>query len=96
MGTIHLTTKFFPLAFLLLLFPANASIDGGELQKVGWGETDLQVTPGSHKIELSFPYFFFFHLGKASTDVTVAEGETVNVAYKAPWLVFLPGKITLG
>jgi hypothetical protein len=93
MATIKLVTKFFPLAFLLLLFPAQASVDGGETQKVGWGTTDLQVTPGSHRIEVWFPYFFVFNVGKASTEVTVAEGETKTVTYKAPWLVFLPGKI---
>ena len=94
MATIQLHTKFFPIAFLLLLFPAQASIDGAAPQKVGWGTTDLQVTPGTHTVEAWFPYFFFFNVGKASASVTVAEGETAQVTYKAPWLVFLPGKMT--
>ncbi|MCW2968627.1 MAG: hypothetical protein JWM71_2399 [Solirubrobacteraceae bacterium] len=96
MATIQLRTKFFPIAFLLLLFPARASVDGAAEQKVGWGTTDLSVSPGSHRIEVWFPYFFVFNVGKASTEVSVQEGQTVQVTYKAPWLVFLPGKIKVG
>ena len=96
MGTIRLTTKFFPLAFLLLLFPARAKVDGGEEQKVGWGTTELPVPAGNHTIDVWFPYFFVFKVGSAATSVSVAEGETAQVTYKAPWLVFLPGKIKLG
>ncbi|MEA2481925.1 MAG: hypothetical protein QOJ07_3847 [Thermoleophilaceae bacterium] len=92
MATITLTTKFFPLAFLLLLFPARASLDGGPPQKVGWGTTQLQVAPGTHHLKVSFPYLFFIQAGKAEIDLPVNEGQQVHVTYKAPWLVFLPGK----
>ena len=36
-----------------------------------------------------------YNAGKATTTVTVQPGQTVRVAYKAPWLIFLPGKITV-
>jgi hypothetical protein len=94
MATIRLVTKFFPLAFILYLFPARVDVDGGEPQKVGWGTNDLQVQPGTHHLKIYFPYLFIMpHAGKAETDVTVAEGQTVTVTYRAPWLVFLSGKI---
>lgn len=92
MSTLRLRTKFFPLAFLLYLFPARVSLDGAEAQKVGWGTTDLQVTPGPHHLLVFFPYMVLRQAGKAEVDVSVAEGQTVAVTYTAPWLVFLKGK----
>jgi hypothetical protein len=94
MATIRLTTKFFPLAFLLLLFPARAVVDGQE-QKVGWKTTDLPVSPGTHRLRVFFPYLFLRQAGAAEIEVAVAEGQTVNVSYRAPWLVFLAGKIKI-
>ncbi|MEA2391449.1 MAG: hypothetical protein QOK31_1558 [Solirubrobacteraceae bacterium] len=96
MATIHLRTTFFPLAFLLFFFPARASLDGAEPQKVGWGTTELQVPPGTHHLRIFFPYLFPRVAGQAEIDVSPREGETVHVRYRAPWLVFLPGKIRVG
>jgi hypothetical protein len=95
MTTIRLTTKFFPLAFLLYFFPARAVVDGEE-QKVGWKTTDLPVSPGSHRLRVYFPYLIPRQAGSAEVEVSVAEGQTVNVSYRAPWLVFLAGKIKVG
>jgi hypothetical protein len=58
MATIRLTTKFFPLAFLLFFSPAHVEIDGGEAQKVGWGTTELSVTPGTHRLRVFFVYLW--------------------------------------
>ncbi|HEX2016094.1 MAG TPA: hypothetical protein VGN69_05305 [Solirubrobacteraceae bacterium] len=93
MSTISLRTKFPFFAFMLLLFPAKASIDGAEPQKVGWGESQLSVAAGTHTIEVFFPYLFIFNVGKAQVSVTLSEGQSVTLQYKAPWLVFLPGKL---
>ena len=94
MATIQLKTSFFPLAFLLYLFPAKAVLDGGEPQKVGWGETALPVPPGSHTLKVYFPYLFG-PAGKSETQLDLSEGQTVHVAYRAPWLVFMAGKVTV-
>jgi hypothetical protein len=32
--------------------------------------------------------------GEAAVDVNVAEGQTATVRYRAPWLVFMAGKIS--
>jgi hypothetical protein len=96
MSTISLVTKFFPLAFILYLFPPRVEVDGGPPQKIKWGTTALEVAPGSHHLTVYFPYMVIMRkAGKAEVDVTTAEGQTVTVTYKAPWLVFLSGKITV-
>jgi hypothetical protein len=93
MATINLKTKFFPLAFLLYLFPPRVVIDGGEPLKIGWGDNSLQVAPGSHRVAIYHPYLWVFRAGKASFDVTVQAGQAISVTYKAPtWFVFAPGK----
>jgi hypothetical protein len=97
MGTIRLTTKFFFLAFILYLFPAWAQVDDQAPVKVGWGTHDLQVPAGTHRLEVYFPYLFIMpKAGRNDIQVDVAEGQTVNVTYKAPWLVFLKGKLQVG
>jgi hypothetical protein len=95
MSTINVVAKFFPLAFILYLFPPRVEVDGGPAQKISWNtETPIQVPPGSHHVTVYFPYLFIIpRAGKGETDVTTQEGQTVTVRYKAPWLVFLPGKM---
>jgi hypothetical protein len=97
MATINLVTKFFPLAFILYFFPPRVEVDGGPAQRLKWGANSVQVAPGAHHLVVYFPYLFIMpRAGKAEVDVSVEEGQTVTVTYKAPWLVFLAGKITVG
>jgi hypothetical protein len=94
MATIKLTAKFFPLALFLYLWPPRVELDGGPAQKIGWGDNELQVTPGTHHVVVYFPYLFIIRrAGEGKIDVTVQEGQTVHVRYKVPWLVFLPGRM---
>jgi major membrane immunogen (membrane-anchored lipoprotein) len=96
MATIRITTKFFPLAFLLFFFPARVVLDGAEERKLGWFKTtDISVTPGTHRLHLYFPYMLPSKAGKADVEVTVEEGQTVQVNYKAPWLVFMRGRVKI-
>jgi hypothetical protein len=96
MSTINLEAKFFPLAFILFLFPPRVEIDGGPAQKIKWSTNQLQVQPGTHHLTVYFPYLFIMpRAGKAEIDVTVEEGQTRTVRYKAPWIVFFAGKISV-
>lgn len=96
MATINLEAKFFPLAFILFFFPPRVEVDGGPAQRIKWATNTLQVPPGSHHLTVYFPYMFIMKTaGKAEIDVSVEEGQTVTVRYKAPWLVFLAGKISV-
>jgi|SRR5579884_270640 len=94
MATIRVYPTFFPLAFILFFLRPKVVLDGGEPQSMRWRQTtELSVTPGSHTIEVYFPYLVPREAGKGQTQVTVNEGQSVEVRYRAPLLVFLPGKI---
>jgi hypothetical protein len=88
---LEITAKFFPLAFLLYFFKPTIVIDGTP-NKVPWGTHVFDVQPGRHHVEIYFRYFFM-DAGKGSTDVDIASGELRRLRYRAPWLVFLRGKI---
>jgi hypothetical protein len=95
MATINVRPTFFILAFILWRFPPRTEIDGAPAQRIKWRKDNpIQVTPGAHHVAVYFRYVFMRHAGKAEIDVNVAEGQTVTVMYKAPWLVFLAGKIS--
>ena len=92
---ILVTTKFLFFAFILYFFPPTVEIDGNA-EKVKWGQQFFPTAPGQHTVRVFFKYLFIKEAGPASTTVTVQEGQTAQVTYKAPWLVFLQGKITTG
>ena len=94
MATINVIAKIIPLGFLLYLFPPRVEIDGGPAQKIRWSENPIQVPPGQHTVAVYFPYMWIIRrAGEAQISVNVAEGQTAVVRYRAPWLVFLAGKI---
>ncbi len=91
---IEITAKFFPLAFILNFFKPTIVING-TAQKGTWRTPLLYPTgPGQFTVQVHFAYLFIPTAGKAVTTVTVAPGQIVHLAYKAPWLVFLAGKLT--
>ena len=91
---IHLKTSFFPLAFMLAFFKPDASVDGGPPVRVGWGESFLPASPGTHRLDVWFEYMFFGAVGKAEGMIDVPGDGVAVISYKAPfWLVFLPGKL---
>jgi len=91
MGGIELKTSFFPLAFILFLFPAKAVIDGGAEMGHGWGTKVYPIPAGRHTVRVWCPYFFIFKMGDATQTVDVGVGEVVALEWKCPWLVFLTG-----
>jgi hypothetical protein len=94
MSTLVVEAKFMFLAILLYLFPPRVEIDGGPAQKIKWGTNELQVAPGSHTVTVYFPYLWVLRrAGENSTEVTVQEGQTVTVRYKAPAIVLMKGKM---
>ena len=90
---VMVTTRFFFLAFLLYFFPPTVVIDGTS-HKVKWGSHFFPTPPGEHSIKIFFKYLFMKECGPATTTVAVQEGQASHVTYKAPWLVFLKGKIS--
>jgi hypothetical protein len=66
-------------------------LDRSELAK--WGEQFIPTGPGEHSVSVFFKYLFIKEAGKASASVSVPEGQTARITYRAPWIVFMPGKI---
>lgn len=91
-GTIKIHTKFFILYWMLFFFKPNISIDGGPVEKPGWGDSTHVVEPGSHTVNVKVPYIFYT-LGKATETVNVGEGETVTLNYRPQYVLFLRGKL---
>jgi hypothetical protein len=93
-SAIDITTKMFPLAFLLLFFKTNVSIDG-DARVIPWGDSHYDVLPGQHEVEISFKYFFSRKMGSQKIGIEVGEGKTVSLRYRPSFLVTMPGSITI-
>jgi hypothetical protein len=94
-GAIEVTTSYIFLAFLLAAFKTRVAIDG-TVNELPWGTHTFPVHAGRHRVRISFKYIIPNDAGGNEVDVDVAAGETLRIAYRAPWLVFLKGKITVG
>ena len=92
-ATIVVRTRIFPLAFLLYLFRTVVTVDGTPWE-LKWGESVFPVAPGWHEVKVASKYIWGL-IGINSVDVQVAEGQTVTVAYRSPFLVFMKGKIAV-
>ncbi|MFN2593995.1 MAG: hypothetical protein ABR579_03785 [Actinomycetota bacterium] len=89
---ISVKTSFFFLQFILFFFQPTIVVDGNA-QKAKWGEAFFPTTAGDHSVTIYFKYLFVKEAGSASINVHVPEGQTVRVTYRAPWIVFMSGKI---
>ncbi|HUQ62195.1 MAG TPA: DUF2510 domain-containing protein [Acidimicrobiales bacterium] len=94
-GAIRVTTGYLALAFILQLVRTRVVVDG-RLYELPWGTTVFPVYPGRHRVRVSFKYLFMTDAGANQADVDVTPGQTVEVNYRAPWLVFLKGRMTVG
>ncbi|MDQ6910468.1 MAG: DUF2510 domain-containing protein [Actinomycetota bacterium] len=90
---IEVESGFIFLAFLLYFFKTRVVVDG-QLYELPWGKNTFPVRPGRHRVRVSFKYLFPSDAGANEIDVDVPSGQTVQVRYRAPWLVFLKGKLS--
>jgi len=79
------------MAFLLLFCRTRVELDG-QRQVLPWGELRVPVAAGWHRVRVSFRYLWM-ECGAATKDLEVRGGHIVEVTYRAPWLVFLRGKL---
>jgi hypothetical protein len=89
---IELTTKYFILNFLIVIFPLTINIDGQEI-KGKWGTQFYPVQAGNHSVTVSWKAYWFLPVNKATTTVSLADGQVAPLQYYAPWLFLLPGKL---
>jgi hypothetical protein len=76
--------------------PLRVSIDGGEEQELSLAKTtDLEVPPGDHHVELYVAWVLPARMGPAEADVSLQDGQVVELRYKPPWIRTKPGKLTV-
>jgi len=90
---IELTTKYFVLNFLIVIFPLTVNIDGQDT-KGKWGTNFYPAAAGNHAVTVSWKAYWFLPVNKASLAVALAEGQISKLQYYAPWFFLLPGKLT--
>ncbi len=90
-GEVSLVTSFNPLSFLLTLTHTTVELDG-EHHRAPWGRVRFPVAAGHHRLSVSFRYLGR-DAGPAHLDVEVAPTRRTLVRYRAPWVVFLRGRL---
>jgi hypothetical protein len=93
---IEITATFFPMAFLLFFFPPTFVVDGRAMRGAWRQPTMIPVTPGRHDVRVFFRYLGIMDAGMGEAHVDVASDTTQRITYKAPWLVFLRGRMNTG
>ena len=95
-AAVSVTMKYSRLGFLLGLFTPVLVIDG---QPVPAGWRRPVVTPvraGQHHVHAHVPYLIPRRIGKADLVVTAMPGQTVDLEYRAPLIVFMRGALGAG
>jgi hypothetical protein len=91
-ATLALNVKFLPLAFFFFFVKPNVTIDGYQVPAV-WGRNTIPVAPGRHQLHVHTPYFLPSRVGPADTVIDLAPGQTLELEYRAPVVVFLNGAL---
>src|SRR5688500_7825783 len=77
------------------LLKTNVEVDG-QVHKAGTTATFIPARAGRHELYIYWrPIPIGFRWGKTKLSVNVAEGQTVNVTWKAPFLWFLAADVTV-
>jgi hypothetical protein len=92
---VEITASFFFLAFILHLFKPVFTVDGYAATQRWKVPTFIPLAPGQHQVQVHFPYLILPTAGKAVMTVTLQPGQVLRLGYRAPWLVFMPGKLKL-
>ncbi|MEP9393150.1 hypothetical protein ABLE92_13805 [Gordonia sp. VNQ95] len=90
---IALTTKYFPLSWMLAFFKPKISVDGHELPVTSWGRNEIPLPPGQHHLHVHVPYLLPPRIGPADLPVMVHPGQPVELEYRAPVWVFSGGSL---
>jgi hypothetical protein len=91
-ATLAVTAKFFPMAFFFFFVKPAITIDGYPVPAV-WGRNAIPVVPGRHQLHVHTPYFLPSRVGPADATVDLAPGQTVELEYRSPVVVFLNGAL---
>jgi hypothetical protein len=96
MATIRITSKVPVIQSALKGRPLRVTIDGGEEQELSLSKVnDVEVEAGNHRVEMYVAWALPARMGPAEVDVSLGDGDTVELVYKPPWVRTKPGKVTL-
>jgi hypothetical protein len=91
-AALALTAKFFPLAWIFFFVKPAITVDGYRVASV-WGRNLIPLAPGRHQLDVYTPYFLPSRVGPAGLMFDVAPGQTLELEYRSPMLVFLGGSL---
>jgi hypothetical protein len=89
---IAVTGKISFLAFLMIIFKPVIEIDGHP-HDGAWSRVVVPTGAGQHRVSVYWKYLWFMPVNRADVAVTVTEGTTTEVVYRARAVIFLPGRI---
>lgn len=88
---IEVTTRFFPLAFLLFFVKPRIEINGKSFDRK-WGTSSFELPAGEYRVKISFPYIMR-ECGANEVLVRISEGGTAKIDYFMPPWMFSKGRI---
>lgn len=95
MATIRINSKVPVVQSALKTRPLRVTMDGGEEQELSLSKpNELEVEAGDHHIEMYVAWALPARMGPAEIDVSLEDGDTVELLYKPPWIRTKPGKLT--
>ncbi len=96
MATLRITTKVPAVQSALKVRPLRVTIDGGEEQELSMSKpNDLTVAAGGHHVEMYVAWALPARMGPAEVDVSLEDGDTVELRYKPPWIRTKPGRLSV-
>jgi hypothetical protein len=91
-AALALTAKFFPLAWIFFFVKPAITVDGYRVAST-WGRNLIPLAPGRHTLEVYTPYFLPPRVGVAGLMFDVLPGQTIELEYRSPMLVFMGGSL---
>ena len=94
---VLVSTGHFVLDWTLRFTRPTVTLDGHPYQHP-WGEHFYPLEPGSHQLQVSYPYLRLSQAGQASAQFDVAPNQVIRASYRTPrsvLMAFLPGKLTV-
>jgi hypothetical protein len=91
---VELTIAHSPLAFIYRLFVPTVTINGTK-ERRPWGIHTIELSPGDYDISVSYPWILSKECGKNSVHISLGAGDTRKVKYRAGFIRYLPGTITV-
>jgi hypothetical protein len=95
-ATIRISSNVPVIQSALRVRPLRVTIDSGAERDLSLSEpNDIEVEAGNHHVEMYVAWLLPARMGLAQIDVSLRDGERVELFYKPPWIRTKPGRLTL-